>query len=250
MFKCAFCVFAAAAAIVSPVAATTVIANFGGTAANAASFNYIRPMLTITAQARSFSVLPSALTRLSQLSATAMQVRRTTPGIGVLGGASPEQIDTNEAGRREGLLLTGSQDFSIRGLRLSFVDNDDTLQLYGVAGTSLVPLGFPGVIRAGLGRPNSGLSRLSGQATGPAFAGTVNAGTQQLTLVTPTRYFTGFFFTTREPGNLAYLGTLGQGYRIDAITAGVPESATWAMLIAGLGVVGAANRRRRISVAA
>ncbi len=250
MFKFAFCVIAAAAAVAAPVSATTVIANFGGAAASANSFTFVSPALSLTVQARSFSVLPNALTSLSQLSSTSMQVRRTAPGVGVLGGASADQIDTNDANRREGLLLTGSEDFSIRGLKLSFVDSDDTLQLYGVSGNTLVSLGFPGVIRTGLTGLNAGLSRLAGQATGPAFASGINAGTQQLTLVTPTPYFTAFFFTTREPGNLAYLGTLGQGYRIDAITAGVPESATWAMLIAGFGMVGSANRRRRISVTA
>jgi hypothetical protein len=178
-----------------------------------------------------------------------MQVSRTVPGIGVNGGASGPQIDTNQATRREGILLSGNAEFSILGLKLSFIDNDDTLQIYGVDGTALVSLGFPGVVRAGLAGPNSSLSLLSGQATGPAFSAD-NNGTQSLTLVTPTPRFSAYFFTTRQPGNAAYLGTLGQGYRIDAITAGVPESASWAMLSAGFGLVGAMNRRRRSSVAA
>jgi hypothetical protein len=33
-------------------------------------------------------------------------------------------------------------------------------------------------------------------------------------------------------------------------TAGIPEPASWAMLIAGFGLVGAASRRRNMTVAA
>jgi hypothetical protein len=236
---------------VAPAAATTVFTvNLGGSASNAASFAYTAPgSVNLTAQARSFSVLPTALTTLSQI-AGVLNVSRTTPGIGVDGGASAPQLDTNQASRREGILLTSDVAVSLRALKLSFIDNDDTLQVYGVNGNQLVSLGYPGVVRAGLTGPNAGLSLLAGQATGPAYASGTNSGTQTLTLVDPTARFTGFFFTTREPGNLSYLGTLGQGFRIDSLTLGVPEPASWAMLIAGFGLVGAASRRRRTVVAA
>ena len=234
-----------------PAAATTVFTvNLGGSASNAASFAYTAGGVNFTAQARSFNVLPGALTSLSQIG-TAQTVSRTTPGIGVDGGASAPQIDTNQASRREGILFTSNGPaVSLRALKLSFIDNDDTLQVYGVNGSQLVSLGYPGVVRAGLTGPNAGLSLLNGQATGPAFASGTNSGTQTLTLVDPTARFSGFFFTTREPGNLSYLGTLGQGYRIDSLTLGVPEPASWAMLITGFGLVGAASRRRRHVVAA
>jgi hypothetical protein len=239
-----------AVGLAAPAAATTVFTvNLGGSASNAASFAYVAPgSVNLTATARSFSVLPNTLTSLSQLG-SALTVSRTTPGIGVQGGASDPQIDTNQSGRREGILLSSNVAVSLRGLRLSFIDNDDTLQVYGVSGTSLINLGYPGVVRAGLAGPNAGLSLLNGQATGPAYLG-ANSGTQSLTLVDPTARFSGYFFTTRQPGNVAYLGTLGQGYRIDSLTLGVPEPASWAMLIAGFGLVGAANRRRRGVVAA
>ncbi len=235
----------------APAAATTVFTvNLGGSASNAASFGYTAPgSVNLTATARSFNVLPGTLTSLTQLGG-ALNVSRTTPGIGVQGGASDPQIDTNQAGRREGILLTSNIAVSLRALKLSFVDNDDTLQVYGVNGTQLVNLGYPGIVRAGLTGPNAGLSLLAGQATGPAFASGTNSGTQTLTLVDPTARFSGFFFTTREPGNLSYLGTLGQGYRIDSLTLGVPEPASWAMLIAGFGLVGVASRRRRTVIAA
>ena len=47
--------------------------------------------------------------------------------------------------------------------------------------------------------------------------------------------------TFRDFGSLAYSATF---------TGGVPEAATWAMMIAGFGLVGIAARRRRVAVAA
>lgn len=49
-----------------------------------------------------------------------------------------------------------------------------------------------------------------------------------------------------------FIGDQIAGYNIvqPGIVAGVPEPAAWAMLIAGFGVVGAAQRRRRAVVAA
>jgi hypothetical protein len=246
------------------VAASATVAATPAAAVNVLNFNFGRPSGTVnvtsvtstasngvqlTATSRSFSGLPNALTSLSQTTA-AGQIQQTVPGIGVCGGASDPQADTNQVNGREAILISGSTAFSLRSLKLSFIDNDDTLQVYGVNGDgSLVNLGYPGIIRAGLAGPNAGLSLLAGEATGPAFA-SANSGTQVLNLVDPTARFQSFLFTTREPGNVPYLGTLGQGYRIDSLTVGVPEPATWAMLITGFGLVGAARRRQRTSVAA
>jgi hypothetical protein len=248
---------AAATVLAMPAAATTMVnVSFGGAATNAGSLAYMADGVAFTVEARAFTALPATLTNLSQLSA-GLQVRRTAPGIGVNGGASVDQIDTNQAARREGLLISADRALGLAGLRLSFIDNDDTLQVYGVSGSQLVSLGYPGVIRQGLGGANAGLSLLSGGATGPAFAG-ANNGTQQLDLLAPTAAFSAFFFTTREPGNVAFLGTQGQGYRIDSLRfvagqaqpAAVPEPDSWALLIAGFGLVGAAARRSRRAVSA
>ena len=230
----------------SSAAATTLISlALGGAASNANSFVYSSGTVNFTVVGRTFSALPATLNSLSQLSGTGIQVRRTLAGLGVNGGASAEQLDTNQAGRREGLLVLIDQPAALAGMQLSFVDNDDTLQVYGVSGTQLVSLGYPGVIRSGLTGPNAALSLLAGQASGPAFQSGLNSGTQLLSLVNPTARFNAFFFTSREPGNLSYLGGQGQGYRIDTLSFEVvPEPASWWLLIIGFGMTGAVLRQR------
>lgn len=235
-----------------PAAAVEVLTfGFGrisGTA-NSSAIAVTNSGITLTATARQFSVLPNALIALSQTTATG-QIQQTVPGIGVNGGASAPQIDTNVSNLREGILISGSSDFSLRGLRLSFVDNDDTLQVYGVRDSgTLVNLGYPGVIRAALPGGNAALSLLAGRATGSAFSSGTNSGTQSLSLVNPTSYFNSFLFTTRERGDQPYLGTRGQGYRIDTVTVGVPEPESWALLILGFGMVGMTARRRQKDLA-
>lgn len=219
-----------------PATAATILTwTFGRTSgtANVASVATTASGVTLTATARHFTLAPDTLTSLAQTTATG-QLQQTVPGIGVRGGASDPQLDTNTPGTREAILISGSEDFSISGLKLSFIDNDDTLQLYGVnTDGSLVDLGFGGTVRAGL----------AGQA-GATYSA-ANSGTVVLALLGPTSYFTRYLFTTRVGGDTLYLGALGQGYRIDSITAAVPEPATWATMILGFAVVGGVARRRR-----
>jgi hypothetical protein len=270
MIKSTFGLYAAVLIAAAPASAASLVdLSFGGTAQNAPLFSYTADGINFSATAHSWSYVSTPLKSVSQLSAGVLQVRRTEPGIGVAGGASNDQIDTNLPNRREGILLTGSEAFSIHGFLLSMVDGNDSLALYGVTNGSLEFLGYPGLITNVENGPNADLYLLAGQATGP-FIDPANGGTQRLTLVSPTAAYGAFFFTTREPGSSSYLNRLGQGYRLDGlqlsafdrglggeggggdgvIEGGVPEPASWAMLIAGFGLVGAMSRRRRITVAA
>lgn len=232
----------AAAAIAAPAAATTVVSfNFAGPAGttNVASVARTNNGVTATASALNFTVAPGLLNDLSQFTSGTRQIQQTAPGIGVNGGASSPQMDTNQPNNREAILLSTTKAIGIAGLRLSFIDNDDTLAIYGVnADNSLSYLGFNGEIIV------VGGSALGGAATG-SFGGT-DSGTSFLTLAAPTDRFDRFIFTSRVGGDVSYLGTLGQGYRIESITGFVPEPASWAMLVLGFGLVGAASRRSRL----
>jgi hypothetical protein len=162
-------------------------------------------------------------------------VTKNATGIGVRGGAN-SQLDTNFLNRQETLLFSSTKAFSITGLTLGVIDNNDTLQIYGVnADDSLVSLGFDGVIKSGL----------NGAAT------FVNSGQNTtLTFNTPTARFTRYLFTTNERGDVVFAGDTGQGYLVGQINAVVPEPATWAMMIGGFGLVGFGLRRRRELAAA
>lgn len=222
-------------AVAAPASAATFI--FGGSAANVASVSRSDDGINVTATAHLFTGLPSALTNISQLTNNAL-VSVTAPGIGVAGGASAPQIDTNQLSHREALLVSSDHTLSLSGLKLSYIDSNDTLQIFGVnADGSLTSLGFNGTIATGLGGAASYVNS------------NANSGTTVLSFVTETSAFKQFLFTTRVGGDVNYGGQLGQGYRLDSITANaVPEPATWAMLITGFGFVGAAARRRRSAV--
>lgn len=222
--------------------ATAATWAFGGTGGNFASVSTTTEGVTVIARARRFdsSLAPNGLTSLSQLTGlsstnTAMTINRTAPGIGITGGASSPQIDTNQPAQREAMLLSFSNSVSLKGLQLSFIDNDDTLQIYGVnADDSLTSLGFGGVIQTGL----------AGAAT---FTNTLpNGGTTVLTFLNDQiSAYSRFVFTTRIIGQ-----PNGQGYRIDNITATIlPEPGSWALLITGFGLIGAIMRRQRRAVA-
>ena len=224
-------------AVSAPATATTWA--FGGTAGNFASVTSTTvDGVTITAQARRFdaSLAPNGLTNLSQLLAlsstnTAMTVNRTLPGIGITGGASSPQLDTNLPAQREAMLLTANNLLSLKGVTLSFVDNDDTLQIYGVnADNSLTSLGFGGIIQTGLAGAAIAIN------TAP------NDGTTALTFIdNQITAYSRYVFTTRIVGQPA-----GQGYRINAISAEIlPEPGSWALMITGFGLVGAMMRRQR-----
>ncbi len=218
-------------AATAPAHAVTVL--MGGPAGNAASVTRSNGGLTLNITAHKFTVAPNTLTNVSQFTGNGL-VSITAPGLGVAGGASAPQIDTNQPNAREALLVSSTKPIRLSALKLSYVDANDTLQLYGVGGDgSLTAIGFGGNIRTGIGGAAS-------------FVNTnANSGTTVLNLASQTAAYSAFLFTTRVGGDVKYGGDLGQGYRLDSISAdAVPEPATWAMFIAGFGLVGVAVRRR------
>ncbi len=234
MFKPILAAAALPIILSAPANAATFV--LGGSNANVSTVVRSAGGTTLSFTAGHFTGLPDALTNLSQIVMNG-KVSVTAPGLGVQGGGSTPQIDTNSASAREALVMMASSELSIISLKLSYIDVNDTLQIYGIgAGGVLTSLGFGGDIKTGL----------AGAAT--AVNSGANSGTTILSLLDPTSYYQGYVFTTRVGGDVIYGGDTGQGYRIDSITAGVPEPATWAMLIAGFGMVGLSARRRRMAV--
>ena len=195
----------------------------------------------VTVSARLWSnIQPDQLTHLSQLTGTGT-IRLTdgtsalNGGLGVTGGGSTEQVDTNTVTRREAFLVEGSTTLRLTALRLNMIDANDTLRVYGIESNgALTSLGFAGTI---------------GGTGGNALQGaTWNAGTGTLTFVPRLAPFRRLLLTTREGGEERTNNMLGQGYRLAAISAAVPEPATWAMMLGGFGLIGAVSRRRRTAV--
>lgn len=227
-----------------PAPATAAVWAFGGAAGNFASVTATVPgSATLVAEARRFdaSLEPTALTNISQLTpfygtCCALTVNRSLPGIGITGGASGTQIDTNQPDQREAMLISANELIRLDGLRLSYVDDNDTLQIYGVKRNgSLVSLGFGGDIFTGLG----GSAAVTNTSA--------NNGTTALTFLnTQLAFYSKYVFTTRVRGDVNYGGGFGQGYRIDNIVAEVlPEPGSWMLMITGFGLVGGMMRRDR-----
>lgn len=249
-----------ASAIAAPASAVTLVAGFTDTGANIASVTLSNISLGVTVSARRYFVTPGLLNNFAQTSApTATQLlTRSAAGLGINGGASNSQMDTNRPGTaqnplREAFLITGTNSFRLTGLRLTNVDADDTLRIFGINNDgSFVALGFgsgtsstmvPGGAAAGTIRGGAGGSLLNLVNTA------ANNGTSTFDFVNDTR-FSRYLITSRVGGDVNYLGTGGQGFALARLTGAVPEPATWGLLIIGFGMVGVAARRRSNIVAA
>lgn len=249
----------AATIAASPAAAVSVVADFSGVGTNINLVTRTNKVLTLDVRARRFSVAPGALTNLTQLTtpggASVNSLVLTAGGLGISGGGNGGQMDTNSAGTlaaplREAFLVTGTRSavqtaFKLQGLKLSAVDADDTLKIFGVnANGSFVDLGYgstatmAGTIQGGLNGAAIGLANTA-----------ANGGTSTFGLANEQK-FTRYLITTRIGGDVNFLGTLGQGFALQAVTATVPEPATWGLLLIGFGLVGVAARRRNTAVAA
>jgi hypothetical protein len=236
MKKLATAIVLAAAALAAPANAVTIL--FGGANATPTSLSGSAGGIDYTLTAARFTVAPGALDHVSQIG-SALRLRVTAPGVGVDGGGSAPQVDTNQANRREALVLKTSSRIAFSRIRLSYVDANDTFALFGVmANGDLAALPSTGTIRTGLGGTASVVNQNN-----------LNQGTSTLTLADDWGWFDHYIFTTRVGGDVLFGGDFGQGYRLDSLSFNaVPEPATWTLLIAGFGFVGAAARRQRISV--
>lgn len=253
-----------ATAVAAPASAVTLVASFTDVGGAVASVTKSNISLAVTVSATRFNLGAGVLTNdgLTNISSflapatPATSITRQAGGLGVAaGGVSASQMDTNTAGSREAFLVVGTSDFRLKGLRLTQVDQDDTLQVYGVG-----PLGVLTNIGYGTGFSvtDNAAVRTSATIIGGAGGTLLNNvrsnvsginGTNDFGLANQLR-FGSYIITTRIGGQTTFLGTGGQGFALQALTAVVPEPATWGMLIVGFGFVGVAARRRNRTVAA
>jgi len=141
-----------ATAIAAPASAVTLVASFTDVGAAMSSVTKSNISLGVTVSAVRFSLSAGTLTNdgLTNISSflapvnAAVSITRQASGLGVVaGGVSVSQMDTNTANSREAFLVTGTDAFRLKGLRLTQVDMDDTLQVYGVGpGGVLTNIGY------------------------------------------------------------------------------------------------------------
>jgi hypothetical protein len=229
----------AAALIAMPANAASVVTfDFGRTPSqtNQSALTAFAGALGLSVEARFFSGPVGTLDQLSDLRTTANAdgtgaaavLNINADGIGVPGGGSGSQVDTNLANRREALLIDAGTALRLQSFKLAQVDANDTIRILGVnEGTgALETLGFSGIILNG----------------GTGFTWTGSGGRGEIAFTPELAPFRRFVVTTFEDGQN---GALGQGFQLRGLTAAVPEPATWALMIGGFGLVGAVARRRQ-----
>ena len=241
-------VLATAVAMAAPAQATTTF-NFGGQAGKlptGQALTLTQDGITVSATGWSFNATPAAFqtladgaqssTRLAGISAN--RINPDTKGIYVsLHAESVNQCNQVDAdGTNEMLRIVVSEGVSLVSAKFDRVDNNDTLKLYGVTmGGVIEHLGYGGIFdgpQTSMGIQGVSGAWLSGTGDDQVYTVTFNT----------TRYREFWFGNNNDSAD---------GYRLDSITvAGVPEPATWALMIGGFGLAGAALRRRRAAAAA
>ena len=170
---------------------------------------------------------------------TPKQIRREATGIGVCwpgeAGNQCNQVDSD--GINEMLRIVVSDSVSLVSARFDRVDNNDTLKLYGVTlDGKLQHLGYGGIFDG----PGTTMG-ITGAGGGAWLSGTGEDQVYSVSL--NTGGYKEFWFGNNNDS--------ADGYRLDSISvAAVPEPATWALMIAGFGLAGAALRRRRVAALA
>ncbi len=225
-------------------AATPVTFNFGGvskTFATGVSYNLASQGVTASTLAYSFNGAPAVFQGLADganastilAAMTLKSVRREGSGIGVCwpGEASNQCNQVDSDGTNELLRIVLSEGLSLATATFDRVDNNDTLKLYGVTSGGVVEhLGYGGIFDG----PNTSMG-IHG-VTGSWMGG---VGDDQIYTVTlNTERYKEFWFGNNNDA--------ADGYRLRSVSvAAVPEPGTWALMIGGFGLAGAALRRRR-----
>lgn len=246
-------VAALAAACAVPAAATDF--SLVGSAGSNTSYSYTADGLTLGVTGFTYSVAPTALTSLSQLTAGASITRADgiPGGLGIATHNEPSgetpQVDTNGS-PNEALrfALSGGRKIQLASATFDWVDDNDSLRLYGEQNGALVLLGFSGEFydNTATDQPLGGGVTVSHTGTGAINNNWVWTVTMPGTLGA----YDALYFTSNTD--------TADGYQIRSLSLtafggesavlAVPETATWLMMLAGFGALGTALRRPRRSL--
>jgi len=245
---------ALAAACAAPAAATEF--NLVGSAGSSTAYSYSADGSTLNVTGFTYSVAPSALTSLSQLTAGASITRADgiPGGLGIAthgedGGETP-QVDTNGAPNEVlRFAFANGQAATLTSVTFDYVDADDSLRLYGEQNGALVYLGFAGEFY-----DNTATDTAMGGGVTVSHTGTGGINNNWIwTVSMPTNLgaYNAYYLTSNSDSadgyqlrSISFSGLTGGS----GIAAPVPEAATWLMMVLGFGAMGAAMRRPRRSL--
>jgi hypothetical protein len=237
--------FVGALALAGSAHAATTVFDLGGATAETTGFSYTVGGKQLQVTAASYAVAPASLNQLSQLTLN-RTVRREAGGLGVNTGEAAgqrEQVDND--GTNEVLRLgVAGQKTRLVSAKFNFVDDNDTLRVYGVTGTTLTLLGLAGTTGF-TGEFVDNTAQDSPLGNGATVTGRT-PGQLQNTTVFDVAFapslgrYDAFLFTTRNDA--------ADGYRLQQLAVAVPEPHVWGLMLGGFGLVGNAVRRRNKTV--
>lgn len=234
----------ALAAATSAPAATTVF-DLGGATAEATGFTYTVAGKQLQVSAASYAVAPQNFDQLSELT-NGRTVRREAGGLGVNSGEGAgqrEQVDNDGTNEVLRLAVTG-QKTRLVSAKFNFVDDNDTLRVFGVNGTTMTLLGTAGTTgftgeffdNTAQDGPLSNGATVTARTPGSLS----NATVFDVTFDQNLGRYDAFLFTVRNDA--------ADGYRLQQLALAVPEPEAWALMLGGFGLVGNAMRRRSKTV--
>jgi hypothetical protein len=173
-------------------------------------------------------------------------VRREAGGLGVNSGESAgqrEQVD-NDGGNEVLRLEVAGQKTRVVSAKFNFVDENDTLRVYGVNGGTMTLLGLVGA------------TGFTGEFVDDTAADTLLGNGATVTARTPGTLSNATVFDVAFDPSFgrydAFLFTVrndaADGYRLQQVGLAVPEPEVWALMLGGFGLVGNAMRRRAKTV--